>query len=56
MWKYLKQLVKPIEYPNLKRIMFENSNGKLFSDNPIEIAHNFNEYFVNSVIEIENSI
>lgn len=54
MWKCLKELVKPNQ-TRASNIQFEINNQNVILRNDIEIAENFNLYFVNSITNIMNS-
>ncbi|CAH1995275.1 unnamed protein product [Acanthoscelides obtectus] len=56
MWKTLKSLIKPVGTTTFDRIIFYPNDQKVISRCEVEIADNFNFYFVSSICDIVKSI
>lgn len=57
MWKTLKSLIKPKQAQFIaNNIHFELHNSVIISNTNVEIAANFNKYFIASIVEIIESI
>lgn len=52
LWKYLKQIVSKKQKNSVSKVKF----GNKICDKDEDIADNFNRFFINSVIEINDAI